>query len=98
MLFVMTKEVCLERNIIYIHAYLKNIRICLWMAISIHRLKAGAILFVLGNLQMILKTDPNLSSVRVKSDCVQCPVSEMKSQQSFFCEISNDMYSKSCRN
>lgn len=83
---------------IYIHAYLQNIRICLWMAISIHRLKAGAILFVLGNLQVILKTDPNLSSVRVKSDCVQCPVSEMKSQQSFFCEISNDMYSKSCRN
>lgn len=70
------------------------------MAISIHRLKAGAILFFLGNLQVILKTDPNLSSVRVKSDCVpvQCPVSEMKSQQSFFCEISNDMYSKSCRN
>lgn len=58
---------------VYIHAYLKNIRICLWMAISIHRLKAGAILFFLGNLQVILKTDPNLSSVRVKSDCVQCP-------------------------
>lgn len=94
----MTKEVCLERNIIYIHGYLKNIRICLWMAISIHRLKAGAILFVLGNLQVILKTDPNLASVRAKSDCVQCPVSEMKSQQSFFCDASNDMYSKSCRN
>lgn len=44
------------------------------MAISIHRLKAGAILFVLGNLQVRLKTDPNLSSVRVKFDCVQCPV------------------------
>lgn len=68
------------------------------MAISIHRLKAGAILFFLGNLQVILKTDPNLSSVRVKSDCVQCPVSEMKSQQSFFCGTSNDMYSKSCIN
>lgn len=68
------------------------------MAISIHRLKAGAILFVLGNLQVILKTDANLASVRVKSDCVQCPVSERKSQQSLFCEISNDMYSKSCIN
>lgn len=43
------------------------------MAISIHCLKAGVILFFLGNLQVIHKTDPNLSSVRVKSDCVQCP-------------------------
>lgn len=94
----MTKEVCLERNIIYIHAYLKNMRICSWMAIIIQRLKAGAILFVLGNLQVILKTDANLASVRAKSDCVQCPVSERKSQQSLFCEISNDMYSKSCIN